>query len=111
MNNSVSPVSFQGNIVVTTWKRGEYVYKNFPTTEAQDRLIQTVARDMAAPEEVVTLSKRNAKFFHSLLEYITGAKIKNVKNEKALFHNGKDQVEFADHNARLVGGVKVELNY
>ncbi len=111
MYNSISPISFQGNLIVTTIQRGEHVYKSFDTTEAQDKLICMVAKSLAAPDEVTVLSKKDAKFFHALMEFITNSKIRNIKNEKAIYYNGKDQVEFSDRNANLLGGVKVELNY
>jgi len=111
MNNSISPISFKGDIALTLWKQGECTYKFFKTTEAQDRLIKSVVENISPAEDLKVLSKKDADFFHKLIEFITNQKIPNVKNEKILYHNGVDNAFYADKDARLVGGVKVDIDY
>lgn len=106
MNN----VSFQGKISVYEWKTlDKYIEKTFDTTEAQDKLLKTVADSFTKAGSEAHVHKRKLNFFHNLLEEITNYKIKNLKNDKK-FYNGGDYISYKDENSGLLHGIDVEID-
>ena len=106
MNN----VSFQGNITVTTWNKAVSSIKQYPTTEAQDKLIKNIVKDIGTKDEMLPLSKKNANFLYQLIEKFICKKIPNNQNEKVFFKNG-DKVIFSDKNPALFDGTRVEVDF
>ncbi len=107
---TMDPISFQGQIKVTTWTRMKDVTQNFKTTEAQDKLLRSVVENMTGERNDIVLPKRQATFLHSLMEKCTGKQIRNITNDKILYR-GKDYAIFKDENAYLLDGVKIYLYY
>ena len=106
MNN----VSFQGNLTITTWNKAVSSFKSYPTTEAQDRLIKQIAKDLGPKGEVHSLSKRHANFLYRLAERFTGREIPKINNEKVFYNNG-DQIIFSDKNPALFDGTRIEIDF
>ena len=79
----MNSVSFQGNITVTTWNKAVSSIKQYPTTQAQDKLMKDVAKDIGKQGEMLPLSKKNANFLYQLIEKITGRSIFNSQTEAA----------------------------
>lgn len=105
----MSNVSFQGNITVTTWEKTKSVFKEYPTTAAQDKLLKKVVRDMGEPGVVKPLLKKDANFLYKLFEDFINKPIKNINNEKVLYDGG-DNIVFSDKNPVLFDGVRVEVD-
>lgn len=103
-------VSFQGNITVTTWNKTISSFKNYHTTEAQDRLIKSIAKDMGEKGEIYSVNKRQANFLYRLIEKFTGREIPKVNTEKVFYNNG-DQIVFSDKNPALFDGARIEVNF
>lgn len=106
----MNSVSFQGNMIITTWNKSVSSSKNYVTTQAQDKLIKLIANDMGKEDEMLSLNKRQANFLYQLLERFTGKKIQKVNNEKVFYHNG-DKVIFSDKNPALFDGTRIEVNF
>lgn len=106
----MNSVSFQGNITVTTWNKAISSIKQYPTTQAQDKLIKDIAKDLGKKGEVISLPKRNANFLYELIEKFTGRKIFNSQTEKTFFNNG-DEIIFSDKNPVLFDGARVEVKF
>ena len=106
----MNSVSFQGNITVTTWNKAVSSIKQYPTTQAQDKLMKDVAKDIGKQGEMLPLSKKNANFLYQLIEKITGRSIFNSQTEKTFFNNG-DQIIFSDKNPALFDGTRVEVKF
>ena len=107
MNN----ISFQGKISVYEWKSlDKYVERTFNTSEAQDKLLKTVADSFAKAGTESHVHRRKLNFFHNLVEVITGHKIKNLNNDKK-FYNGGDYISYKDENSALLNGVDVEVDF
>jgi hypothetical protein len=106
----MNSVSFQGNITVTTWNKAVSSIKQYPTTQAQDKLMKDVAKDIGKQGEMLPLSKKNANFLYQLIEKITGRSIFNSQTEKTFFNNG-DQIIFSDKNPALFDGTRVEIKF
>ena len=106
----MNSVSFQGNLTITTWNKTVSSFKNYPTTEAQDKLIKSIAKDMGEPGIVHPVSKRQANFLYRLIERFTGKEIPKVNTEKVFFNNG-DQIVFSDKNPALFDGARIEVNF
>lgn len=106
MNN----VSFQGNITVTTWNKALSTVKEYHTTEAQDRLIKHVSKELAPKGEVYPINKRQANFLYELIEKFIGKEIPKINNEKVFYNNG-DIIVFSDKNPALFDGTRVEINF
>ena len=64
----MNSVSFQGNLTVTTWNKTISSFKNYPTTEAQDRLVKHIVKDMGEQGIVHPINKRQANFLYQLIE-------------------------------------------
>lgn len=105
----MSGISFQGNITVTTWNNTKGIIHEYTTTNAQDKLLKRVVRDMGKKEEVVSLSKKNANFLFKLIEKFIGKPVKNINNEKIIY-NGSDNIVLSDRNPALFDGVRVEVD-
>ena len=93
----MNSVSFQGNLTVTTWNKTISSFKNYPTTEAQDRLVKHIVKDMGEQGIVHPINKRQANFLYQLIEKFTGKEIPKLNTEKVFYNNG-DQVIFSDKN-------------
>ncbi len=103
-------VSFQGNLTVTTWNKTISSLKNYPTSEAQDKLIKHIVKDMGEQGIVHPINKRQANFIYQLIENFTGKEIPKVNTEKVFYNNG-DQVIFSDKNPALFDGTRIEYNF
>ena len=106
----MNSVSFQGNISVTTWNNAVSSVKKYSTSEAQDRLIKHVVKDLGEKGEMHPLSKKNSDFLYQLIEKFIGKKIPNNQTEKIFFMDG-DKVIFSDKNPALFDGTRVEVDF
>lgn len=106
----MNSVSFQGNMTITTWNKAVSSFKNYSTTQAQDKLIKSIAQDMGKKGEVLPISKKQANFFYQLVEKFTGREIPKLKTEKVFYNNG-DQIIFSDKNPALFDGVRIEVKF
>lgn len=106
MNN----VSFQGNIVVTSWDKTISSFKNFPTSKAQDKVLKSVINDLGEEKTLISLSKKNTNLIQGFIEKFTGKPLKKINNEKVFYHDG-DIAVFSDKNPALFDGERVEFNF
>ena len=110
MNRINNNVSFNGYITVRTWDRLNDVYKKYPTTEFQDKLIKKSINNIVKDGDIKKLSQKEITFINKLIEKITGHKIRNIKNIKKLQNNG-NYATYKDENFRLLDGVFVDMRW
>ena len=67
----MNSVSFQGNLTVTTWNKTISSFKNYSTTEAQDKLVRHIVKDMGEQGIVHPINKRQANFLYQIKEKFT----------------------------------------
>ena len=105
MNN----ISFQGNLTLTTWKGAKSTFKEYKTSQYQDEMFKQAADKFARPCDVTVLSKKNANYFHKLIEKVVKKPVKNINNEKIIY-NDIDNIVFSDKNPALFDGIRVEID-
>jgi len=110
-NMNISP-SFQGQIKVSTFtKAGKEVIKHFPTTPAQDALIKRVSNSMSVNGILRNpITNETARDFTTLIETITGKKLRVTRQEKFMTNMHKDHVSYGDAIPEN-GGVFVKVDF
>lgn len=108
---SITPLSFKGHMVVTSYQNGTANYDNIQTTKRADANLRKLAFEILQDDNCympVVVSKEDADRFYSLLSKVTGQNFKNISNEKVLFMDG-NKIVFGDRNARMLGGENISL--
>ena len=112
--STINPVSFQGKITVTTYnhlcKSGEDSFITHETTKIQDVLIRSVVKNFVKKEKITILKDNTAKILHEIFEKTIGKKVKNTNAKKVLYFDD-NSVMFADKDAKIIDGVKIELDF
>lgn len=106
----MNSISFQGSMTITTWNKAISSSKKYPTSEAQDKKIKSIAKSIGKKGEVNSLNKKQANFIHQLIERFIKKEIPNNNTEK-LFYNDGNQIVFSDKNPALFDGMRVEMDF
>lgn len=106
----MNSITFQGNMTITTWNKAISTSKKYQTSEALDRKIKSIARNIGKKGEINSLNKKQANFIKKLIERYIKKEIPNGNTEK-LFYNNGNQIIYSDKNPALFDGLRVEMDF
>ncbi|MFR1671512.1 MAG: hypothetical protein ACLSWI_01035 [Candidatus Gastranaerophilaceae bacterium] len=117
---SLNPVSFQGNIRITTYKHGKPRVEEFTTLRNVDSLIKRLCFDNLPKNAKTTeLTRRNSEHLKTLIELVTGKPLKNNPDTKQTLSKPKfnkfiyeDIYSFKEENSGIKqNGVSVIMDF
>lgn len=110
MLNKVSPISFQGHILVSTYNKGEEKLFRYSMDNAQFKLIKSVIDDIAPIGKETSVKSRKVNFLYSYLRNKFGCKenFSGIYDEKLIF-NSKDSITIQDKDAKMFDGIKIDI--
>ena len=82
----INPISFNGNIEVTTYKNGKPRIEKYETSKEVDTLAKCVCYDILPGKAKATeLTRKNSSIIKTLVELITTKPLKNNPQTKQTF--------------------------
>lgn len=110
MQNNISPVSFKGQIFVSTFEKGTENFVEHNISDAQFKLIKSVIDGFAPAGETTPVSKFKLKFLFDYLKNAVGIeqKLDKLKTDKIVY-NSADNITIKDENARFLQGIEIDI--
>ena len=104
-NNISSPVSFKGQLFVSTFKNGTENFVEHKISDAQFKLIKSVVDDFAPAGEVTAVKAQKLTFIYNYLKNILGIQenVSKLKTDKCVY-NSFDNIRIYDKNANILNG-------
>lgn len=118
--NGISQIAFQGQIKITTYKNGKPRIEEFNTEKNVDSLIKRLCFDNLPKNAKTTeLTRRNSLHLKTLIELITGKKLKNNPDAKQTLSKPKfnkyiyeDIYSFKDASSNIKqNGISVSIDF
>ncbi len=109
-NNISSPLSFKGQLFVSTFKNGEVKSVEYEISEAQFKLIKSVVNGLAPEGEVTDVKPRKLAFIYSYLKNELGIQenVSKLKTAKSIY-NSADYIRIHDINANILNGATLDF--
>ncbi len=110
MSNNISPISFKGQLFISTFENGIENFVEHKISDAQFKLVKSVIDDIALSGEVTSVKPQKLEFIYKYLKDVLGISedLCKLKSDKCIY-NSADNIKISDTNSKILGGAILDF--